>query len=188
LKTTYLLALMIGCVILTSGVAYAGAPSPGSQQKLSEGAANTSGDPAHVTEYAAPVGDGEHVNDTEPPQEQPGHRLSEAGNPRSPSALLKANRPKPLSYTRERLSTEAAKNLHQPGLGKPGEGARGTYSRNETVHTTRTIQPPSDSPPAMRSHSTARVPSTSPVVIGGRVNSDGRTTGAINGTRMIRRP
>jgi hypothetical protein len=72
--------------------------------------------------------------------------------------------------------------LHQPGSAKSGGGSiqHGTVNRALRVR-------PNVVRPAAPPLSSVRHRGANPGVVSGSANSDGRNTGAINGTRMNRR-
>ena len=79
-------------------------------------------------------------------------------------------------------------NLHQPGSDKSGGAAKGGLIQNETVHNALPVRPSSVVRPTAPSLNNVRHRGPNPAVIGGSANSDRRNTGAINGTRMNRKP
>jgi hypothetical protein len=79
-------------------------------------------------------------------------------------------------------------NLHQPGSNKSGGAAKAGLIRNETVNMALPVRTPSVVRPTVRSFNNVRHRGPNPAVVAGSVNSDSRNTGAINGTRMNRKP
>ena len=107
-------------------------------------------------------------------------------------AYRKANRPKQLPNSRRRSIPGNAMNLHQPGSDKSGAAAKGGLIQNETANNALPVRPPSAVRPRQRvspSLNNVRHRGPNPAVIGGSAgNSNSRNTGAINGTRMHRKP
>ena len=138
---------------------------------------------------ALPFEDGENQKHGKPSDEQRDHHhASDKNHPRSRASLTKANRPKQLPNSRERSIPGNAMNLHQPGSAKSGGAAKDGLIRNETVNNALPVRPPSVVRPTVPSLNNVRHRGANPAVIGGSANSDSRNTGAINGTRMNRRP
>jgi hypothetical protein len=101
-------------------------------------------------------------------------------------ASQNVNRRKPLPSTRSTLGN--AMNLHQPGLDKPGGAAKSGFIRNETVNNALAVRTPSVIRPTVPSLDNVRHRGLNPAVVGGSPNSHRRNTGAIDGTRMNRKP
>ncbi|MGA7929130.1 MAG: hypothetical protein WCA20_24415 [Candidatus Sulfotelmatobacter sp.] len=83
-------------------------------------------------------------------------------------------------------------NFHPPGSDKSGGAAKGGFIKNEKVNSALTARPTSVARPTVASlnplpnHVRHRGPN--PAVVGGSANSASRNPGALNGTRMNRRP
>ena len=187
MKATCLLFLMISCAALMHGTSYA-APS---QQTSPESSANTAsdhpGEPAQGD--AAPPRDGRHQTGGKASDEQRDHgRASDTNHPPSRASLTKANRPKQLSNSRQRFIPGNPMNLHQPGSDKSGGAAKGGLIQNETVNHALPVRTPSVVRPTVPSFNNVRHRGPNPAVVAGSVNSDSRNIGAINGTRLNRKP
>ena len=87
-------------------------------------------------------------------------------------------------------------NLHQPGSDKSGAAAKGGLIQNETVNNALPVRPPGAVRPTAASLNPSfnnvrhRGPNSAVVSgsAGGSANLNSRNTGAINGTRMNRKP
>jgi len=121
---------------------------------------------------------------------------SDKNHPRRRASLTVANHPKQLPSGRTRSIPGNAANLHQPGSGKSGAAAKGGLIQNQTASNAIRVRPPG----TVRSTATTLNPSlnnvrhrgpNSAVVggsAGGSANLNSSNTGAINGTRMHRKP
>jgi hypothetical protein len=185
MKVTCLLFLTMTCATLMQGTSYA---TP-SQQTSAESSANPASDQPHNAKHAAPADDGKRQKEGNPSDEQRDRRhTSDRNHPRSRTSLTAANRPKQLPNSRKRSIPGNAMNLHQPGSDKSGGAAKGGLIQNETVNNALPVRPPSVVRPAVPSLNNVRHRGPNPAVVGGSANADSRNTGAINGTRMNRKP
>jgi|SRR5579863_857640 len=188
MKATCLLFLAIRCAALMNGTGYAAPSSPASQQTSPQSAVKAGGDDPRDGEHATPADDGKH-HFGKPPDAQRDHRhASDNGHPRSLTSLTKANRPKQLLNSRKTAIPGRAMNLHQPDSAKSGGAAKDGSIHHETVGSGLPVRPPTVAQPTASSLNNERHRGPNPAVIGGPANSDSRNTGAINGTRMNRRP
>ena len=101
-------------------------------------------------------------------------------------SLTKVNRPRQLPRSRQRSLPGNA--LHQPASNKSGGVAKGGLIPNETVNNAWAVRTPSVVRPSAPSFNYLRHRSPNPAVVGGSPSSHGSNTGAINGTRMNRKP
>src|SRR5208283_435 len=185
MKATSLLFLTMSCAALILGTSYA-APC---QQTSGGSSVNKAGDHPHDAVHSAPPDAGKRRKEGNPSDEQRGPRYASGKNhPRSRASLTAANRPKQLPRNRKRSITGNAMNLHQSALDKSGGAATGGLIRNETVKNALPVRPPSVVRSAVPSLDNVRHRGPNPAVVGGSANSDSRNTGAINGTRMNRKP
>jgi hypothetical protein len=113
-------------------------------------------------------------------------RASDTNHPPSRASLAKANRPKQLPNVRQRSRPGNA--LHQPGPDKSGGAAKGGLIPNETVNNALAVRTPSVVRPTVPLLNNVRHRGPNPAAVGGSPNSHGSNTGAINGTRMNRKP
>jgi hypothetical protein len=169
-KPLCFLFLTIACVLWIEGTTCAAS----SQQTSAEGSATTpvAGNPSKEQRY-------------------PRH-ASDKNHPRSRAGLTAANHPKQLPNGRKRSIPGNAANLHQLGSGKSGAAAKGGLIQNETASNAMPVRPPG----IVRSTATTLNPSLNnvrhrgpnPAVVGGSAKLNSSNTGAINGTRMHRKP
>jgi hypothetical protein len=164
------LILMMSCTALIPGTSYAAS----SDQTSAESTATT------------PVA-GNSSNE----QRYPRH-ASDKNHPRSRASLTAANRRKQLPKSRTRSIPGNAANLHQPGSGKSGAAAKGGVIQNETASKAKPVRPPgtvrSTATTLNSSPNNVRHRGPNPAVVRGSANLTSSNTGAINGTRMHRKP
>jgi hypothetical protein len=128
-------------------------------------------------------------------QQYPRH-ASDKNHPRSRARPTVANHPKQLPNSRTRSMPRNAANLHQPGSGKSGAAAKGGSIQNETASNATPVRPPGTVRPTATTLNPSlnnvrhRRPNSAVVggSAGGSANSNSGNTGAINGTRMHRKP
>ena len=113
-------------------------------------------------------------------------RASDTNHPPSRASLTKANRPQQLPNSRQRSLPGNA--LHQPGSSKSSGAPKGGLIRNETVNNALAVRASSVVRPTVPALNNVHHRGPNPAVVGGSPNSHGRNTGAINGTRMNRKP
>ena len=169
-----ILILTMSWAALKPGTSYA-APS---QQTLAESSANTAsaGNPSKE-------------------QRDPSH-ASDKNHPRRRARLTATNHPKQLPNSRNRSTPGNAVNLHQPGSGKSGAAAKGGLIQNETASNAMLVRPLGTVRPTRASLNPSldnvRHRGPNPAVVGGSAggsaNLNSSNTGAINGTRMHRKP
>jgi len=128
-------------------------------------------------------------------QRSPRH-ASDKNHPRSRASLTAANHPKQLPNGRKRSTPGNAANLHQPGSGNSGAAAKGRLIQNKTASNAIPVRPPGTVRPTAAtlnpSFNTVRHRGPNSAVVGGSAggsaNLNSSNTGAINGTRMHRKP
>jgi hypothetical protein len=185
MKDTCLLVLMIGCAVLTHGRAYANAVGPTSQQTSPESLSDHSQD----GELAPQTHAQNHQNERNLAREPGDHGHGSAGNhPRSGAGLPRANRPTQFPNRRERFPSGIAMNLRNSGSNKSGGAAKGGLIRQGQANGTQSLRTPDVVRPRAPSLNNVRHRGANPAVIGGAANSDARDSGAINGTRVHRKP
>ncbi|MGA8443206.1 MAG: hypothetical protein WB714_33650 [Candidatus Sulfotelmatobacter sp.] len=124
------------------------------------------------------------------------HRASDKNHPRNRASLSAATHRKQLPESRTRSTPGNAASLHQHGAGKSGAAAKGGLIQNETgrnamlVRLAGTVRPTAASLNPSLNNVRHRGPN--PAVVGGSAggsaNLHSSNTGAINGTRMKRKP
>ena len=125
------------------------------------------------------------TNQASDEQREPG-RASGPNHPPSHASLTKANRPRQLPNSRQRSMPGNA--LHQPGSDKFGGAAKGALIPNEAVNNALAVRTPSVVRPTVPLLNNVRHRNPNPAVVGASPTSRSSNTGAINGTRMNRKP
>jgi hypothetical protein len=187
MKTMCLLFLSISWAALTSVRGYAVPSNPVSQQTSPESSANTASDQRGLDEHAAPAHEGNHQGGGKSSDERRAYGWASGPN-RLPSRATrpKANRPQQLPKSRPRFIPENA--LKQPGFDKSKVARIGGFIPNRTIHNTLPVRMSSVARPAVPLLNDAHHRGPNPAVVAGSMNSNRRNTGAINGTRMNRKP
>jgi hypothetical protein len=176
MNTARLVLLTISYVAVMLGASYAAPSNSASQQASSESPTSAvSGHPRN--EHAASPGSAQ--------RRDYGHGFAR-NQPRSHASLTKANFPKQLPNNRERLPSGNA--LYQPGSRRSVVAAKERLTPHETIKHGLSVRPPT----VVRATgpSLGNVPhhGPNPAVIGGFANSKTGNIGAIDGTRMARKP
>lgn len=128
-------------------------------------------------------------------QRSPRH-ASDKNHLRSRASLTASNHPKQVPNGRKGSISANAANLHQPGLAKAGAAAKGGLIQNKIASKATPVRLPGTVRPAAASLNPSlnnvRHRGPNPAVVGGSAggsaNSNSSNTGAINGTRMHRKP
>ncbi len=191
MKVAYLALLTVGfaSLMLMRGTSFAAPLNPALQQTSPESAANTAIDHPRAAGHAAPADDGNRQKTAKPSDErQDGSHGSENNQVRSPADLTSTNRPKRIPNSREDSTSGNAMKLRRPRAINNGGLAKGGLIKNEKVSDARPVQTLSVARSAAPSLNNVRHRGANPAVIGGSTISDSRNAGAINGTRMNRRP
>jgi len=166
---TGLIFVVISWVVLLPGIRYAA-----SQQWSSQGPANASSDDVREGEHAAST-------DERSPQDgkaSDGTRDHRFGSDRRGASIITPSMPRQLPNPPWR---SMSRNAH-------GGPIRGGSVQSETANPAPPVRPPTVVRPLSPSLENVRHHSANPAVIGGSANSDARNTGALNGTRMPRKP
>jgi hypothetical protein len=189
MKTPGLLFLAISCAMLGRGTGDAVPSSSAYRQTLPPSFANAaSGHPDDAAHAASPR-DGKHPTKGTDSREQRDHgRASGPNHTPSRARLTKGNPPKQLLNSRQRSLPGNAMNLRQPGSDKSGGAARGGFIPNETIHSALPVRTSSVVRPTPLSLNDVHHRSPNPAVVGGSSNLRSSNAGAINGTRMNRKP
>ena len=189
MKVTCFLFLMISCAGLTPGTASADPSGPASQQTSPQSAAKTFSDHPHDADHAAPADGGKRQKEGNPSDEQRDRRHpSDENRQRGRASLTVANHLKQVPNNRKRSIPGNAMKLRQLGSDKSEGAAKGGIIQRVTVHSALPVRPASVIRPTVPLRNNVRHRGANPAVIGGSANSDGRNTGAINGTGVHRRP
>jgi hypothetical protein len=170
MRTACLLFLTVVWVSWMHATGYAVPSKPASQQSSSESAAKT------VSGSEKPTG------------ERNPSRVSEKGHQRSSASLSRATRPKQLANIRQRPRLGNAMTVHRPGSTQSAAASKDRSIRNEKPSNTRSVRPPGNITAARASPNSVRHRGSNPATVGGAANSVPRNSGAINGSRMTRKP
>jgi hypothetical protein len=188
MKTVCFVFMMIGCAVLMHKTSYAAPSDTAAEQSSFTSSADTASDRPRGAHAALADGGKRHVGE-KPSGEQPGNRRPSGKNhPPSQARLPKTNRPNQPPKGRERSTSGDAMNPHESGSDKSGGAAKAGLIQNETVNSAPRVRPPSAVRLTAPSIDNARHRSPNSAVVGGSANSTTRNTGAINGTRMNRKP
>ena len=120
--------------------------------------------------------------------EQRGHGSASITHPPIRASLTKANRPKPLPNSRQRSMPGNAMNSHPSGPNLTAGAANGGLIQNETVHNALAVRMTSVVRPNVPLPNNVHHHSPNPAVVSGTPNLHSSNAGAINGTRMKRKP
>ncbi len=179
MKTTGLLLLMMVWAAWTQGTGFA----------VPSSSANPASSPPADIERTASPRDGRYQTRGKTSDEQrkhgpasgPNHSLSRAN-------LIKASHPKPLPNRGQHSLPGNGMNFHQPTLGKPSGAATGGLIPNQTLGKALPVRMSSVARPIVPSVNNVRHRGPNPAVVGGAPNIYSSNTGAINGTRVNRKP
>lgn len=139
--------------------------------------------------YTARADDAKHQQNARASDQQPGHpHASKENHPRGNANLPKARLPKPLPNNRERSTVGKAGSLSQPLSNRPNVTARGASIEGQTVSKPRTLHSAAVSRPSAPAPANLRHRSPNPATLGGSASPIAANTGALNGSRMSRRP
>jgi hypothetical protein len=184
MKTAGFVFRMIACAVLMCGTSSAAPSGPASQQGSS---ANSASDSPH-SGHAAPAHDAKHETGKQHSDQPRGvRRASDKNHPPSRKSQA-ANRSNQVPIRQGHSASGNAMNLHEPGADKSAGAAKGGLVQNETVNSALRVRPPSTVRPTAPSLDNVRHRSPNSAVVGGSENATTRNTGAINGTRMNRKP
>jgi hypothetical protein len=115
-------------------------------------------------------------------------RTLEAIHPPRRTTLPKASLPRQLPNSRQRSITGNGRNLRPPGLNTSSGTRNGGLMPNQNVPRALPIRMSSAARPTVPSFNNVRHRAPNPAVVGGAPNIHSSNTGAINGTRMNRKP
>ncbi len=108
--------------------------------------------------------------------------------PRSRVSRITATHPKQLPIGRKRSTHGNTVNLHQPDLGNPGSAAKSGVIQHEAVKNAQPVRRLSVARPTLLALNNVHHRGPNPAFVGGSANLDRRNSGAIDGTRMHRKP
>jgi hypothetical protein len=189
MKTTGLLFLAMNWAVLMPGTSFAVPSNPASPQTSPASSANTTSGPPRDAGHAAPPRDGRRVTGGKVSDERRGHgRISNPHHPPGSANLTRANRPKQLPHRPQHSIPGNGLNVYPPGSDKPRGAAQAGLVANGTLHSALLVRTPSVFLPTGLPPNNVRHHRPNPTVVGGSPNLHSNNTGAINGTRMIRKP
>jgi|SRR5208283_2434338 len=184
MKTAGLVFMMFVSAVSMYGASYA-APAESAPQQSSE--SSTKAVSSDRATNATPGDGGTHGG--KPSDEQRGNRrAADKNHPPIRASLAKANRLNQIPNRQEHSKTVNAINLHKPVSDKSGGVVKGGLTQNETGNHVLPVRSPSIVRPTVPPLDNMRHRSPNPAVVGGSANSITKNTGAINGTRMNRKP
>lgn len=181
--------LAMSWAALTPGTGYAALLNPASQQTSPDRSANpASSHPGDAGQAARPIGGGFQTG-KKASVEPRGHTPASTTNrPPLQVPLPKVNPPRQLATSRQRSIPGNVVNLRQPASAGVRSGANGGSTRNETVSRALAFRAPSAVRRTAPLLNNAPHRRSNPAVVGGSLISPRSNTGAINGTRMNRKP
>jgi hypothetical protein len=184
MKTAGLVLAMIGCAVLTHGTGNAVPFDPAAQKSSSTRSADTASDRSRAEQATQADGRKQKVDGAFSNERQVKRPSSAKNRSSSQERAPKANRPEQLPNRRERSAPGKALAVRASDEDKPGATAKGGPTGSHALpvrspSVTRTAAPPLDN---------ARHRGPNSAVVGGPAISTARNTGAINGTRMNRKP
>ncbi len=187
MKTAGLVLAMISYAALMCGRGYA-ASSTASQHGSSAHSTDTTSDHPR-SEQAAQVDGRKHETGEKSSAKRQLNRPALAKNhaPRRAS-LSKTSRPEQLPNHQEHSASANVMNLHEPGSRPSASAAKGGLVQNEAGSHALPVRSPSVTRTAAPPLDDARHRSPNAAIVGGSANLTTRNTGAINGTRMSRKP
>jgi hypothetical protein len=185
MKTTGLLFLAMTWTAWAPGTGYA---VPAQETSHASSANPASGHPDDAG-HAAPPRDGKHPTEGTASHEQRDHgRASGPNHPPNRASLTKANRPPRPPNGRPRALPGNAMNPHPPGSDPPRSVGIGGFIPNRAVPNAMPVRTSSLVRPTPLSLNNVHHRSPNPAVVGGSPNLRSGNIGAINGTRMNRKP
>jgi hypothetical protein len=188
MKATTFLFVTIGCTAVMHGTSYAAQSNQLSSQTSSKTAEKTATDHPRDPEHATPATAGKHKTDQRSSDEPQDHRnTSEKNLPRKHPNLTTTNHPKQPPSSQNRSKPANALNLNHPRSDKLDGAAKGGAIHPETVNNGFPVRSRRVARSTTASPNNTRHRGPNPAVIGGSASS-GRNTGAINGTRVNRKP
>lgn len=188
MKAICLLSLMISYTALTDGTAYAHPANPTSQQTSPESPTAKGSNRPQDAEHAAPANGGKgQKGGSYAAGRRDNRQVSAKNHPRS-SAAIRNDRSKHPLNDRERSPSGNAMNGLQPGSYKSSVVAPRAMIHGDTVNSALPVRPARVIRPAFPLPNNVHHHGANPAVIGGSANSSSRSTGAIDGTDVHRRP
>jgi len=173
--------LAISCVVLVHGTA----PSEAAPQEAAVASA-VADRQRHAERAASADEQGHHRNG--PAERRDQFRGLATNQPRGRGSPTSANGPKGLPTDRERPAPGNPMNIRQPASNRSEAARTERLMQSDRINRALPVQPPAVIRPGGPALDHVRHRGPNPAVIGGTMNSNTGNTGAINGTRMNRRP
>jgi hypothetical protein len=187
MKTTSLIVLTMSWAALMPATGSATPSSTASQRSSPEASVSPARGHPGDAGRADVSDDGKHLADRSTSGLHPErHRASTPNHAPSRAGLTSANRPKQLPNNRQRSPRGNATNLE--GSGSSRDAGKGGLMPGETARNTLASRTSSAVWTRGPSLNVVQHRGTGPAVLSGSVNADRRNNGAINGTRMNRKP
>ena len=140
------------------------------------------------TSYATQADEAKPQQNAKTSEQHPGHGRASAKN--QLHRATKANRPRPQQPKKDRKLAAAGNSLgvRQPSSNIASDGANVTASGAAAVNTTRVGRPLTAPHPSVPGPSTVPHRGPNPPTVGGAATLSTKAVGAINGSRVSRRP
>ena len=189
MRTACLVFVMIGCAGLMRGPVYAAPDTGTSQQASAASSSNTASNSPGNVGQPAPVPDEKQPTKGKSSDAQPMQRnVSHEGRPRGRSNPTKTERFPQVSNNASRSMLGTTGNHEQPGSSALGRTAMGGPIRNQGVRHAFSVQPASGARFNTPTLNNVRHRSPNPAIVGGSGNITRKNDGALDGTRMPRKP
>jgi hypothetical protein len=185
MRVDCLLFLTMGCAGLMLGEAHT-APSQQTPARgtANEGSTNAASDRSHHDLLHATPPDGKRQKVESPSEQQAPRRAAAENRPRGRANPAVANRPKQLPIRTKRFKPPNATNPYHADLDRPGDTANG---QNRTANNALPVRSTGVGRLTVASLNNLRHRGPNPAVVSRSASNTGNT-GALNGTRMHRRP
>jgi len=189
MKTARLACLIIGCAALMRGPAYAAPDTVTSQQASGASSSNTaSHGPGDVGQAAPVTQEKQPKNGKSSDGQQERHDVSHEGRPKGRSSPTKTDRFPQVSNNASRSMLGNAGNHGQTGSSALGRTAMGGPIQNQGVRHAFPVQPARAARFNTPMLNNVRHRSPNPAIVGGSGNITRKNDGALDGTRMARKP
>ena len=130
----------------------------------------------------------EHQNATTSTKQVEHDRAAKKNHARGSSTVAKPNHPQPRPKNEKHLAPGKLADARRSVAGRSAALPSGTATANKTASKARSAQLPTTSRTSAPTLSIVRHRNPNPAIVGGSKSSTAVSTGAINGTRMSRKP
>ena len=187
MKTRHFLSLALSGAILAHATAYAAAPGPASEQtSAASSAATASGHPGDPGR-AALAGTAKRSEGGKSSDLRRSHGQASLTN-HSPSRGTMTKPNHQVLNNRQRTQAGNTMALRQPNLARPTGAGMGGAMPDRAIYNPKAVRVSSTARPAAPSINPVRHRGANPPLIAGPMNSNRRNNGAIDGSRMKRKP